>query len=302
MKKVLVVLIVALAMLSCSVTVFAADKGLNATYYQNKGIEEGNKESAILGNLGSNSPTGNFEANKEALFESLQEMGTIVVDTFEVEQNDEDWRAQAEDAGCVMIGDRNEADAPDWFVVKYTGYVVPNETAEYTFGSYYLDNGLVIYIDNQLVFEFWGNDLWIDTGADDKYAESAAPVSLDAGKAYPIEVYYYDGWGGEWVEFEYGMGFSEMEFYVEEPTAEDIAEQMATPEPTTPKPATPTPTKAPVPTKAPTQAPNNSNTGDASTGDAEPAGFPWVIVGIVGAVVVAAVVVVVIVASKKKKA
>lgn len=293
MKKVLVVMIVALALLTSSVTVFAADKGLNATYYQNKDIVEGDKASAVIGNLGTGDPTGNFEANKEALFNSLQEMGTIVVDTFEVEQNDDDWRAQAEEAGCVLIGERNDSDAPDWFVVKYTGYLVPNETAEYTFGSYYVDNGLVIYIDSQLVFEFWGTDLWIDTGADDKYAEGT-PISLEAGVAYPIEVYYYDGWGGEWVEFEYGMGLSEFEFYVEEPTAEDIAAQMATPEPTTPKPATPTPTKATSSVTASATATGNTET---------PAGeFPIVPVVIVAAVVVAGIVVAIIIAAKKKKA
>lgn len=293
MKKVLVVMIVALALLTSSVTVFAADKGLNATYYQNKDIVEGDAASAVIGNLGTGDPTGNFEANKEALFNSLQEMGTIVVDTFEVEQNDDDWRAQAEEAGCVLIGERNDGDAPDWFVVKYTGYLVPNETAEYTFGSYYVDNGLVIYIDSQLVFEFWGTDLWIDTGADDKYAEGT-PISLEAGVAYPIEVYYYDGWGGEWVEFEYGMGLSEFEFYVEEPTAEDIAAQMATPEPTTPKPATPTPTKATSSVTASATATGNTET---------PAGeFPIVPVVIVAAVVVAGIVVAIIIAAKKKKA
>ncbi len=293
MKKVLVVMIVALALLTSSVTVFAADKGLNATYYQNKDIVEGDAASAVIGNLGTGDPTGNFEANKEALFNSLQEMGTIVVDTFEVEQNDDDWRAQAEEAGCVLIGERNDGDAPDWFVVKYTGYLVPNETAEYTFGSYYVDNGLVIYIDSQLVFEFWGTDLWIDTGADDKYAEGT-PISLEAGVAYPIEVYYYDGWGGEWVEFEYGMGLSEFEFYVEEPTAEDIAAQMATPEPTTPKPATPTPTKATSSVTASATATGNTET---SAGE-----FPIVPVVIVAAVVVAGIVVAIIIAAKKKKA
>ncbi len=299
MKKVLVVMIVALAMLSCSVTVFAADKGLNATYYQNKDIKEGDAGSAKIGNLGSNTPTGNFEANKEALFDSLKEMGTIVVDTFEVEKNDEAWREQAEEAGCVMIGQENEADAPDWFVVKYTGYVVPNETAEYTFGSYYVDNGLVIYINNQMVFEFWGTDLWIDTGADDKYAEGT-PISLEAGVAYPIEVYYYDGWGGEWIEFEYGMGFSDMEFYVSEPSAEDIAQQMATPEPTTPKPATPTPAKTTPPAKATAPA-NASANASAGTDDVTPDEFPIVPVIIVAAVVVVGVVVAIIVAVAKKK-
>lgn len=306
MKKVLVAMVMVMTLLVSSVAVYAADSGLNATYYQKDGIKEGDASTAVLEHLGSTTEsTGNFEANKEALFGSLKKMGTIKVDSFEFDTNDEDFREQAEEAGCIMIGDRNEADAPDWFVVEYTGYVVATQAGEYQFSSYYIDNGLVVYIGDEMVFEYWGADQWIDTGAEDAYAEGKK-FTLEAGKAYPITAYYYDGWGGEVVNLDtsvngkmssstYSAG---LRFYTEEPTAEDIAKQLATPEPT------PTPTTKPSPTTAKPAATSSAKAtagATASGNQTDSSDFPVVPVVIVCAVVAVAIIAAVVVTVMKKK-
>ncbi len=301
MKKVLLVIFILCAFFMSSVSIYA-EEGLNATWYQKKGVSEDDWNTANFSEfLGSNTEsTGNFEANKEELFNNLQEMGTVVMDTFELATNDEDWRALAEEVGCVMVGERGENDKPDYVVIKYTGFVVARETGEYQFLSSYVDNGFVLYIDNKIVFEYWGDAMWVDDSNNEggEVVIEGTKFELEAGKVYPVEAYYYEGWGGEVLEFDVSavgktkiLSNSGLSFFTTTPTDEEIDKVL---NPPTPTPAPPTPTKAPS-----TSAPRT--TASAGASETEQGEFPIIPVAIVAGVAVIAIIVAIIVASSKKK-
>lgn len=71
--------------------------------------------------------------------------------------------------------------------VRWTGQITPEFTEDYTF-SMIGDNGFKLWIDNELIIDFWVND-W------DKERVSK-PISLEAGQAYDIKIEYFEDMGG----------------------------------------------------------------------------------------------------------
>lgn len=79
----------------------------------------------------------------------------------------------------------------DDFSVKWTGYIQVPVSGEYTF---YIDsdNGRRLFIDNQMVIDQWVND-W-----DIEYSGS---IFLEEGVKYPLELDYFEAFGGASISF-----------------------------------------------------------------------------------------------------
>lgn len=75
----------------------------------------------------------------------------------------------------------------DDVTVRWTGQIQPEYTEEYTF---YMvgDNGFRLWVDNELIIDYWVND-W------DK-EQTSEPIRLEAGKKYDIKIEYFEDFGG----------------------------------------------------------------------------------------------------------
>lgn len=93
---------------------------------------------------------------------------------------------------AALIGD-------DCYVIKYTGWLVPEVSGSYTFGAYDVDNGFMLEIGGKRAYEMWAGYSW-NTGERDgrphgnTYIES---IDLEAGKAYPFVAYFLETNGDE---------------------------------------------------------------------------------------------------------
>ncbi|WP_408011285.1 sugar-binding domain-containing protein [Pseudalkalibacillus sp. A8] len=75
----------------------------------------------------------------------------------------------------------------DYVAAKWTGKIVPEHSEDYTF--YMIgDNGFRLWIDGELVIDFW-EDKW-------DIEQKSIPISLEAGKEYDIKVEYFEHYGG----------------------------------------------------------------------------------------------------------
>ncbi|MBQ8381967.1 MAG: hypothetical protein IJX47_02045 [Clostridia bacterium] len=116
----------------------------------------------------------------------------------------------------------------DGYVVEYSGWLVPEVTGEYTFGAYDVDNGFMMEIGGERVYEMWAGYSWNDGEQDGRahgntYTET---VTLEAGKAYPFKAYFLETDGGQVLNMNCSVdGGDKMSlnhafvFYAEDPTA-----------------------------------------------------------------------------------
>ena len=135
----------------------------------------------------------------------------------------------------------------DSYLVKYTGWLVPDESGAYTFGAYNMDNCFYLEIGGKTAYEFWSGFSWNDGawGNDEEkqtykhgntYTES---VTLEADKAYPFTAYFLETDGGQLLDLNCSINDgdkvavdSAFTFYTQDPTPP------ATNDPSTPvKPA-----------------------------------------------------------------
>ncbi len=71
--------------------------------------------------------------------------------------------------------------------IYFSGQISPKTSEDYTF--YMIgDNGFRLWIDNQLVIDYWVND-W------DK-EQTSDPIHLEAGKKYDVKIEYFEDFGG----------------------------------------------------------------------------------------------------------
>lgn len=82
------------------------------------------------------------------------------------------WGRQAPGAGVD----------PETFSVRWTGFVQPKYSENYTFYTD-SDDGVRVWVDNQLII-----DNWTDHGV----TENSGQITLAAGNFYPIRIEYYD--------------------------------------------------------------------------------------------------------------
>lgn len=147
----------------------------------------------------------------------------------------------------------------DGFFVRWTGWIVPTCTQQYTFSTF-SDDGVRLWINDQLVIDDWNNH--------SATLNSGQTGEMIAGERYPIRIEYYEAIGAAEMRLMWsGPAFNEQivphtQLYpadeiVMEPTATFTPEQPSIePTPTnTPIPATPTYTPEP-PTVTPVPATN----------------------------------------------
>lgn len=77
------------------------------------------------------------------------------------------------------------------FIVKYEGFITPQETGELRFYAP-ADDGARLYFNNVLVI----ND-WYDKGGG---GSISTPTQVTAGVSYPFTMWFYENGGGAWVE------------------------------------------------------------------------------------------------------
>ncbi len=71
---------------------------------------------------------------------------------------------------------------PETFSIRWTGYIKPSVSGNYTFKTY-SDDGVRVFIDGEKIIDTWGL-LSLD------FSIGESPVSLEAGTYYPITVEY----------------------------------------------------------------------------------------------------------------
>ena len=76
---------------------------------------------------------------------------------------------------------------PDTFSVRWTGFVLPSYSENYTFYTR-TDDGVRVWVNNQLVINKWVNQPPTEV--------SSAPIALKAGQKYSIRVDYFENLGG----------------------------------------------------------------------------------------------------------
>lgn len=77
------------------------------------------------------------------------------------------------------------------FIVKYEGFITPQETGELRFYAP-ADDGVKLYFNDVLVI----ND-WYDKGGG---GSISTPTQVTAGVSYPFTLWFYENGGGAWVE------------------------------------------------------------------------------------------------------
>ena len=82
----------------------------------------------------------------------------------------------------------------DRFIVHWYGYINVPTTGTYTFGAT-ADDGVIVKVNNTQIISGW-----YDSGG---ALRTATPITLTAGTAVPIEIWYYENGGGQAISFYY---------------------------------------------------------------------------------------------------
>jgi len=82
----------------------------------------------------------------------------------------------------------------DRFIVHWYGYINVPTTGTYTFGAT-ADDGVIVKVNNTQIISGW-----YDSG---NALRTATPITLTAGTAVPIEIWYYENGGGQAISFYY---------------------------------------------------------------------------------------------------
>jgi len=90
----------------------------------------------------------------------------------------------------------------DNFSVRWTGYIVPQSSGSYTFCGY-RDNGLRLWIDNELVVNEW-NDGWGDY--------KSRPIRLTANRKHTIKIEFNDRDGAADLSLKWRTPFNREEY------------------------------------------------------------------------------------------
>jgi len=241
--------------------------GLKATWYQAKnedgeafgGHGEGLKALIPDGNGGQSLDNKHFDDSKDALFneDNLIVVGNTTETSFEIKgagfEHGFDLRLKALDLGLVT-GD----DDINGLLVKYEGFITGE--GKYTFSSGYIDNGCVIFVDGQKVFEYWGAGSWIDNGEN---IETGSEFTLEKDKLTKFELYYFEEGGGQVLQMKVAKDGGNPIAFSESGLVLSQSEGSANPE----QPSVPTPT------------PNKPNPVNPGTGDAT----SYVLIALLGA-------------------
>lgn len=83
-----------------------------------------------------------------------------------------------------MLGSPDNVIEPDTFAIRWTGYIKPEVTSDYTFKTY-SDDGVKLTVDGKKLIDRWGL-------VDMEYTISSDTVHLEAGKYYPVTMEYQE--------------------------------------------------------------------------------------------------------------
>ena len=263
--RIAVLMVVMLTMiLVMNVVGVYADTGLNSTWYQVEGAKEGDLESLKFSQyLGAADSSKNWDATNEEFFSHMKEVGKMKVKDFLIptKEDGDDFLVNAESLGVIMPGVEWE---PEYVAIKYEGYIMAEADGTYQFFSSFIDNGFVCFINEEKIFEFWGPEMWMDSGREG--TETGKEFALEAFKPVKFEAYYIEEHGGEVIDMEVKVNGADKTFagaklhlFTDVPTEEELdkVKNPPTPVPTTPAPATATPepkTATPKPSETVTQA------------------------------------------------
>lgn len=87
----------------------------------------------------------------------------------------------------------------DWYIYKWTGTMTAKEAGTYTLIARKIDNGFVMKVDGDKVFEYWGASHWFD-GANDRLVSDEGTFTLTADQTVDVEIYFLELDGGDAME------------------------------------------------------------------------------------------------------
>ncbi len=87
----------------------------------------------------------------------------------------------------------------DYYVIKWTGTLTAKESGTYTLIGRKIDNGFAMKVDGKKVYEYWGASHWFD-GGNDRLVSDNGSFTVEAGKSYPVEMYFLELGGGDALE------------------------------------------------------------------------------------------------------
>ena len=82
----------------------------------------------------------------------------------------------------------------DNYLIKYEGVMIPKASGTYQFGAAKVDNGFMLKIGDQKVYEFWAGRTWNDDGSGNLYPQT---IDLVEGQKYTFEAWFLETDGGQ---------------------------------------------------------------------------------------------------------
>lgn len=143
-------------------------------------VPDSNGKIAVIGDV-------NIVANFKANVITGDYVNGILGEYFDASEFDNDsalrmTRIDSNIAHNYMYDSPDDVIEPETFAIRWTGYIMPTVSGNYTFKTY-SDDGIVVNVNNTKVIDNWGA-----LSLDFTVADSA--VYLEAGNYYPISVEY----------------------------------------------------------------------------------------------------------------
>lgn len=210
MKKILAVFLVITIVMSCIVldpaTISAENQqwGLYATYYQGESfVSDSGIYMSVFEQAGAPDVYGSStEPNGDAT--TVKWFDETINELLNVSQS---YGATKENLSTFM-GDYSLG--LESYMVHFTGTITAEQTGTYTFVGLQVDNGCVIKVNGNVVYEYWGRGCWFD--GDGHRLAGDASFELNANEAAEIEVYFLELNGGEMLDFQINNGESDKSF------------------------------------------------------------------------------------------
>ncbi len=87
----------------------------------------------------------------------------------------------------------------DNYIMKWTGTMTAAESGTYTLIGRKIDNGFVMFVNGEKVYEYWGASHWFD-GASDRLVSDEGSFDVVADRSYEVEIYFLELGGGDALE------------------------------------------------------------------------------------------------------
>lgn len=186
MKKLLSIALAAAMTLSLGAMAVSADEApadsMNVNYY---------KYRDTVNFIGDNGVLTEDNRSDRVGYDNLKQFDDTINDLLEGSI----VAATEEDQTSVSI----LSDIGDWYIYEWKGTMTAKESGTYTLIARQIDNGFVMKVDGDKVFEYWGASHWFD-GTDKRLVSDEGTFTVEAGKSYDVELYYLELDGGDRLE------------------------------------------------------------------------------------------------------